>query len=39
MRSLFFQLVYEANPKKKTKSIYKVFNPLLRNKLAHELLV
>lgn len=26
--SLFVQLVYEANPKKKTKSIYKVINPL-----------
>lgn len=29
--SLFVQLVYEANPKKKTKSIYKVINPLYFN--------
>lgn len=34
----FFQLVYEANPKKKTKSIYKVFNPLSCNKLHYEFL-
>lgn len=34
----FFQLVYEANPKKKTKSIYKVLPPLLRNPKAREFL-
>lgn len=38
MLPLFFQLVYEANPKKKTKSIYKVFNPLSHNKLPDEFL-